>query len=379
MNRTLKLLSVLIVAALCISHAVYAGGRRDASLTRVNIGVHANGGGSSAVAIAIERGYFREFGIDPIVTVVESGPVQMAAMRADSPTLDIGYIGAGVAWNAIDSTGNCISFVFLDGLSNSERVVARTGFFVPNAAGRIDYASLYNGFRGRTVHLEKGTTSGVWFKHILELINANFPPADRLWIQSDNAAFLADYTPANNNPANRVTVINFLNSNIPAGMATAGADAIDIAVAFAPVPTILASIPGVEEVADASSLPGTRVLPTTWVARTNWLQSNPELARNFIFALYRAVLFRAANLDESMRAAERLTGRPTGTFDHGGWFFPAAANYREWFADNDSVGFGFLRTLYDVSVPNIPAGATPKPFEQAFDLENMLLAIREFQ
>jgi len=46
-------------------------------------------------------------------------------MRADRRTLDIGYIGAGVAWNPIDGAGNQVSFVFLDCLSNSEMLLQK--------------------------------------------------------------------------------------------------------------------------------------------------------------------------------------------------------------------------------------------------------------
>jgi hypothetical protein len=41
------------------------------------------------------------------------------------------------------------------------------------------------------------------------------------------------------------------------------------------------------------------------------------------------------------------------------------------------VGYGYLRSLYNERLPNIPQGTTAKPFEQAFDLEYMLQAIKE--
>ena len=378
MKKTYMVLMFLFVTAVG-SQLIWAGGQRDSGMTRVNIGVHANGGGSSAVAIAIERGYFAAVGIDPRVTVVESGPVQVTAMRTDNPTLDVGYIGSGVAWNAIDTTGNSLSFIFLDNLSNSERLLARRGIFQDrNGNGRFDHFDIHAGLRGRTVFMELGTSSGIWFKNLLDAINENFAPQDQLWIHSEDAAFLAGYTPPNTRPENRVNVVNFLNANIPAGMATAGAQAVDIAVAFAPVPsTVLRGIVDVEEVADRSFLPSDRVVPTTFVANTRWLEANPELARNFIFALYRAAIWRAENIEESLRKAERLAARPVGTFEYGTHFFPGADDFREWFVSSDAAGFGFLRALYNISVPRIPAGTTPKTFEQAFNLANMLQAIQE--
>jgi len=380
MKKMYMLLTFLFIATVG-SQMLWAAGQRAApeGLTRVNVGVHANGGGASAVAVAIERGYFTQHGIDPRVTVVESGPIQMAAMRADTPTLDIGYIGPGVAWNPIDSTGNSLSFVFFDNLGNSERMLARRGIFADsNNNGTFDLSELRTGLRGRTVFMEVGTTSGIWFKNLLDAINQNYAPQDQLWIHSEDAAFLAGYTAPNTNPENRVLVVNFLNANIPAGMATTGANAIDIAVAFEPVPsTVLRNVRDIEQVADINSLPSDRVFPATFVANTRWLESNPELARNFIFAIYRAALWRAENTEEAMRMSERLCARPVGTFAADAHFFPGLAEFREWFASPDAAGFGFLRSLYDSAVPRIPAGTTPKPFEQAFDLAHMLQAIRE--
>ena len=380
MKKTGMLLLFLLILTVG-SQVLWAGGQRANQLTRVNVGIHGNAGGATLVAVAMERGYFAQYGIDPRVTVVESGPVQMAAMRADSPTLDIGYIGPGVAWNPIDSTGNSLSFVFFDNIGNSERLLAREGIFVDsNNNGRFDHAELHAGLRGRTVFMELGTTSGVWFMSLIEAINEGFAPQDQLWVHSEDAAFLAGYTAPNDRPENRVTAVNFLNSNIPAGMATTGSSAVDIAVAFEPVPsTVLRNVMDVEEVADISSLPEDMVFPATFVAVTRWLETNPELARNFIFALYRAALWRAENQEESLRMGERLSARPEGTFIAGTHFFPGKVEFQEWFANPNARGYDYLRSLYNARLPNVPAGSTPKPFDQAFDLTHMLRAIAEIQ
>ena len=385
MKKTGKLLLAFVIAAVLGSFPVWARGQRDDTaakpLVRVNVAVHGNGGGASAVAVAVEKGFFTEYGIDPKVTVVESGPVEMAAMRADTPTLDIGYIGPGVAWNPIDSSGNSLSFVFFDNLGNSERLIARKGIFRDaNNNGKYDNAELYTGLRGKTVYIEVGTTPGGWFKNLLSVINEGYAAADQLWIHCEDAAYLAGYNAPNAKPENRVLVVNYANSNIPAGMATAGSNAVEIAAAYEPVPsTILKNINTVEQVADINSLPKDKVFPATFVANTNWLKNNPGVAKNFIYAIYKAALYRAANPDEAMRFSEKLCARPDGTFDPNAYFFPASAEYREWFANANAAGYGYLRSLYNDRIPNIPQGVTPKSFEQAFDLAYMLQAIQELR
>ncbi|MDR1636590.1 MAG: hypothetical protein LBR93_04560 [Treponema sp.] len=383
-NTFRTLIPVLLILA--VLGTAWAGGRKDGGteeeakpMAKVNVAVHGNGGGASAIAVAVEKGYFAEYGIDAQVTIVESGPVEMAAMRADTPTLDFGYIGPGVAWNPIDSSGNSLSFIFFDNLGNSERMLAKKGFFKDtNTNGRYDYSELYAGLKGKTVYIEVGTTPGGWFKNLLEAINEGYTATDKLWIHCEDAAYLSGYTAPNSKIENRVLVVNYQNSNIPAGMATTAGSSVDITVAYEPAPsTILKSIASVEQVADINSLPKERVFPSTIVANTKWLQANPELAKNCVYAVYKAALYRAANPDEAMRISERLCAKPDGTFDANAYYFPGSADYKDWFAATGSAGYGYLRSLYNDRIPNIPKGTTPKTFEQAFDLEYMLQAIKE--
>ena len=345
----------------------------------VNVGVHKNGGGSSTVAVAISQGFFDKHGIKANVTVVDSGPVEMTAMRADKPTLDIGYIGPGVAWNPLDSSGNQLSFVFFDNLGNSEALIARVGQFTDtNGDKKYDNAEIYAGLKGKTVYLEIGTTPGGWFKNLLAAVNDGHPAAQQLWLASEDPSYLAGYTAPNSNPAYKVQVVNYANANIAAGMATgAGNDRIDIAVAFAPIPaTIMAANKDIEQIADISALPKDKVFPATFVANAAWLKNNPDVAKNFVMALYEAATWRAENTEAAMRAAEQLTQSPDGTFGKdGACYYPTKADYQAWFATPTSQGYNYLNSLYKSAVNNVPAGVTPKTLEQALDFTNLLDAI----
>ena len=385
MKKTGVFLLVLLIAAAMTSQAVWAGGQRAAGaapLTKVRVAMHSNAAGAGLFSVAIEKGFFAEYGIEAELTVVDSGPVEMAAMRADNPTLDFGYIGAGVAWNPIDTTGNSLSFIFFDILSNAERLLARKGIFSDsNGNGVFDYPEIYAGLRGKMVYFEIGTTAANWFKDLVEAVNENYPPANQLWLHCEDAAFLAGYTAPNNNPENRIFAVNYANSNIPAGMATAASnESVDVAVAYEPVPsTILRTVRDIELIADITALPKDKVFPSTVVANTKWMTSNPELAKNCVYALYKAALWRVNNPAESMRFAERLSAKPEGTFEESTFYSLTAQDYNTWFANPDSLGYVYMRALYNERLPNIPQGTTPKPFEQAVDFTYMLQAIKELK
>jgi NitT/TauT family transport system substrate-binding protein len=369
-----KLLAVLILVS-CTAF-VFAGGAQDTVLTEVRVGIHANEGGVPLAAVAMEQGYFKKYGIDPKFTIVESGPVEMTAMRADNRTLDIGYIGAGVAWNPIDGAGNQLSFLYLDGLSNSEMLLAKKGIFADsNADKKFDNNEIYAGLRGKTVYIEVGTTPGGWFKSLLELVNAGKADADKLWISCETASYLAGYTAPNSNPANKVVVVNTLNSNLAAGMAAGGG--MEVVAGFSPVTsTILKTNPAAETIATTvGNFPAEKSFPSTWVASDKWIAENPQLVQNFINALYEATAWRAQNMDAAMRAGETLAQKPANSFDPTNLVAPTRAEYQAWFANKDALGYKYMRALYAARVPNVPKGNPVKTFEQSFNDTFLLNAI----
>jgi NitT/TauT family transport system substrate-binding protein len=373
-----SLLVVLLIVAVTASLFAAASAETPArKLTNVRIGIHANEGGAPLAAVAKEQGFFEKYGINPVFTIVESGPAEMTAMRADNRTLDIGYIGAGVAWNPIDGNGNGLSFVFLDCLSNAEMFLARKGIFNDaNNDGFFDFDEIYAGLKGKKVYIEVGTTPGGWFKALLDLINEGRPASQQLWLHSETSSYMAGYTAPNRNMANRVEVINTLNSNLPAGMAANGG--MDLVVGFSPATsTIVRTNPNVDVIATTvGHFPPERSFPSTWVASNAWMKENPELVQNFINALYEGALWRAENLDEAMRAGERLSQKPTNSFDPTNLVAPTEKMYQDWFANNDSLGYQYMRALYEVRVPNVPAGNRIKSFDEAFDDSFMLKAIK---
>lgn len=376
MKKTL--LAALMIVCMVASLGAAATPEQNAKeLTNVRVGIHANEGGAPLAAVAQEQGFFEKHGIKAIFTVVESGPAEMTAMRADNRTLDIGYIGAGVAWNPIDGNGNGLSFVFLDCLSNAEMFIAKKGVFTDaNKNGRFDFDEMYTGLKGKKVYIEVGTTPGGWFKSLLELINAGRNAADQIWIHSETSSYMAGYTAPNSNPANRVEVINTLNSNLPAGMASN--DGMDLVVGFSPATsTILKTNKNVDLIATTVGyFPPEKSFPSTWVASNAWLKESPQVAQAFINALYEAGIWRSLNIDEAMRAGERLSQKPVGSFDPTNLVAPTKKMYQDWFASKDAIGYQYMRALYKVRVANVPAGNKVKSFEESFNDTYLLNALK---
>lgn len=377
MKKTMMVVILIIATIGAISAAATA---EKPALTTVRLGIHANEGGAPLAAVAKEKGFFEKHGINPVFTIVESGPAEMTAMRADNRTLDVGYIGAGVAWNPIDGNGNGLSFVFLDCLSNAEMFLAKKGLFVDaNKNGKYDYDEIYAGLKGKKVFIEVGTTPGGWFKTLLELVNEGRPASEQLWIHSETSSYMAGYTAPNKNAAYRVEVVNTLNSNLPAGMASA-AGGMDLVVGFSPATaTVLNTNKGVELIATTvGNFPPDKSFPSTWVASNAWLAESPAIAQAFIDALYEAALWRYDNLDESMRLGEKLCQKPAGSFDPFNLVAPSKENYQKWFANKGSTGYLYMKALYDVRVPNVPAGNRIKSFDDAFNDTFLLNAIKNY-
>lgn len=353
-----------------------AATEQPAKMTTVRLAVHSNEG-SALTAIALEKGFFAENGIDVQLQVVASGPPEMAAMRADNRTLDIGYIGPGVAWNPIDPTGKQLSYVFFDFLGNSERLLARKGLFADsNNDGSFNLDEIYAGLKGQTIYMEVGTTPGVYFRSLVDTINEGKADAEKLWIQCDVEAYLKDYTAPNKDPANKVTVVNYNNSDIPAGMSTSDSSRVNLAVAFSPATTaVLTANADIIAVADHTILPPNNVSPGIWVASNDWINENPDTVQKVINALYEGAIYRTEHIDEAMRAGEKLCQKPANSFSAAIMKSISLQEYQDWFGKKDGNGWTLMNALYNNLKGKIPEGATPKSFEESSNFTFFLNAI----
>ncbi len=351
-------------------------------IKNVRIAYHPNEGGASVIATALERGFFADEGIEIELIEVESGPIEMEQMRADDREIDVGFIGAGVAWNAIDSSGNGVKIIFFDGLSDSETLIARKGQFEDaNNNGFYDYNEIYNGLKGKTVYLDKSTTPGGWLKSLLEALNEGRPEHEQLWIHSEIANYLEGYTPPNDDPENAVHCVQLSNNNIEDEMNMSEDHMmVDIAVAFAPVPmSIISANDDVELIAVTSSHLPNVAQPSTWVASEAWIDEDPDAVQRVVNALQNAAAIRGEDPDTACRLAETLCGAEVFSFDPSVALWPTETDLKDWFKAKTSNGYEYMQALYDSKIENVPQGVTPREFEDCFDFTYMNVALNQHE
>ncbi len=371
---------MLFVMVLAIALTLVGCSKTESELAKVRLAIHRNAGGANLLGVAIKEGYFEEEGIDIDYIIVENGVAEMASMRQSERTLDIGYIGAGVSWNAMDPQGNGLHFVFFDFLGAAENLVSRTGKFEDtNGNGSYDYAEIYEGLKGEQVYMQTSTTPGIWFKNLLLKLNEGKPADEQLWIHSETANYLTSYTAPNNDPALRIEVIDIENDKIPAAMSTVSDSRIDISVNYEPISsTILASLDDVEKIAStATHLPDSLAVGS-WVASDKWLEEEPETVQKVVNALYKGALKRAEDPVEACRQGEIICQVPEGTFNPNVAIWPDAEMYQEWFENTTSRGYNDFRRLYDDNKGNVPSG-NPKSFEDTLEMSFMLEAIKNIK
>lgn len=369
-------MKVLLLVMMFCSGLGFASGIQDSGQRiPVRVGIHNNGGGSSLAAVALECGFFAKYGIDPIFTIVESGKTEMVAMRANRRSLDIGYIGTGAIWNALDASGNSVSLVFFDNFSNSENLLARKGLFSDiSGNGLRDKETLFNGLKGKIVYMEYNTSSEVWFRQLIDILNDGHPVSQKIWIDFDGKNKFPAYHPPNTNVKNKVSVVQMQNSRLPEALATGK---IDIAVCYAPMAQEYYAVAADITESIASSVTeiflSEQKFLSAWIASDAWLESNRRLAQNFINALYEAALWRAVHPSEAMRAAERLCGKQTGTFDVTDLEMFTQSEYEWYFAESE--GCEYIRSLYANARKLLPEAVPVKPFDKVCDKTLMINAI----
>ena len=80
-----------------------------------------------------------------------------------------------------------------------------------------------------------------------------------------------------------------------------------------------------------------------------------------------------------MRAGERLSQKPDGTFDPTNLVAPSKAECQEWFGNTNGHGYLYMEALYNSNTGNVPEGNPVKPFDVAFNDDLLLNAIKTVQ
>lgn len=222
--------------------------------------------GGGIVAVANDKGYWKQAGIAPSLKSFSNGPLQVTAMAAGD--LDFAYIGPGAAWLA--AQGQAV-VVTVDSLNTGDYLITRNGTGVNSI----------NDLKGKKIGVPLGTSGEMILQ--LSLQKANISPKDVQLINLD-----------------------------PAGVVTAFIGGqIDVAAIWSPLSSqIQQRIPDAKILIDNTAFFPTYSFPQMWVASPKIVKENPEAVKRFLKAFVLANDYRAANIEEMVTLTAKLTGAP---------------------------------------------------------------------
>lgn len=236
--------------------------------TRVNVIYHPTIGGSTAIATAINEGFFEEENLDVRLQMYTSGPPEIAAMVAGQA--DIGFIGSGAAWLAFSGQVNIIA---LDNIALTEEILTRAD------SGIASIADL----KGKTVAVQEGAAGYTLL--LVALADAGIDVKD-------------------------LKILNIANDNLAS---TFGDATIDAWAGWKPATTSLKSALGEGAytlLADNTNYPDF-AFPSTWVANKDYVKNNPEVVQRFVNALTKAQVYRAENANQACAYASTYAQQAT--------------------------------------------------------------------
>lgn len=266
----IALISFLIFFG-CIFNG-YANGQKDSAsvegvkeLEKITVAYHPHIVGAGAMLNAIEKGYFKEAGLEVDLVEFTSGAVELQAMA--SGDIDIGYLGVGA--HVFAPKGQAI-IIALDSTDVSGEIMVRKDSGIRNMTD----------LKGKQVAISAGTTSEMILALALGKYGMN--PDDIEAVNMDTTA--------------KVTA-----------MMTGRIDAISIE---APHTDRIREKLGPENVITVSGsadfLPES-VFTNSWVVTPKYMESNRDTVVKFMKAWVQGTQYRNDNMDEScQRVADFL-------------------------------------------------------------------------
>lgn len=246
-----KIIVMLLIIAV-VSVSIFAEGQSEVTqLDRINVVYHPTIGGSTAIAVAEELGYFAEEGLDVHLQMYTSGPPEIAAMVAGQ--VDVGFIGSGAAWLAFSGD---VDIVSLDNIALTEEIVTRKN------SGITSISDL----KGKTIAVQEGAAGFTLLLVALEEAGLS---------------------------VNDVKVLNIANDNIPS---TFNEKSIDAWAGWKPAMTSLSTALGENSLllANNATYPE-KAFPSTWVANKDFVKNKGDVLLRFLRALDKAQIYRAEN------------------------------------------------------------------------------------
>lgn len=271
----------------------------------VRMGFHDNFGPSAAMT-AVAEGYFKEQGINPKVSFA-TGPNCASALISGS--LDVSFMGNGVAWNYFSETSK-IKLVALDNLTDDDRLIATKTGRGKNLTISSTANDLIAALKGSKVALDMNATPKSFFNQLINSLNKEVENNTKIWYQdTEGKKFPEGLADAEYVNTNKLTIVNVLNANLTSSMT--GNDAPDFCVAFAPIATTLEKDSAkYTVVAKTSTHLSESYTPSTWAVNIDFLNKHEDTFKKFMTALVKGMNKRAESPETAAKALETVSAKP---------------------------------------------------------------------
>lgn len=261
-NRRTFGIAAVATLALALTTTACSSDADDPSLAQVKFGYIGDFNGASLLAIANEKGLWKEHGIAVKTPVFTNGPLQIQALGTGD--LDFGYIGPGAMW--LPASGKA-KIVAVNTLGNADRVIAQAGI------------TSLEGLRGKTIGVPEGTSGDMILT--LALKKAGLTKAD-------------------------VKVVAMDASTIVSAFASKQIDAAGFW--YPAIATIKKQVPDLVELAKNGDFADTVSFPTAFVAGPDYVAKNKDTVVKVLAVLRAAMQFRAEHPDEAVAYTAKMLG-----------------------------------------------------------------------
>jgi NitT/TauT family transport system substrate-binding protein len=243
--------------------------RAQAKALPARIGYIGDYNGTSMVAIANKLNLWAKHGIAPELKIFTNGPLQVQALGAKD--LDFGYIGPGALWLPISGRAKIIA---IGNIGFADRVIGQPGI-----------KSLAD-LKGKTVAVPEGTSGDMLLR--LALQKAKMQASDIKRLTMDPS-----------------TIVTAFSSK-----------QVDAASLWYPlVGTIKKRVPDLNELFSSKELYPAYTFPTSYIARSDIVDSDPKLVDAMIRVIREALDWRAANLKESVALTAAMLKAPPAVLE----------------------------------------------------------------
>ncbi|WP_293859283.1 aliphatic sulfonate ABC transporter substrate-binding protein [uncultured Alsobacter sp.] len=241
-----------------------AAGPAFAQQKPIRVGYIADFFGASLTAIANDQGLWAKHGLTPDIKVFTNGPIQIQALGAGS--LDVGYIGPGALW--LPASGKA-KILAINAIGFSDRVIAQ--------AGLTSMAAL----KGKKVAVPEGTSGDMILR--LALAKAGMTLADLQIIKMDPSTLVSAFA----------------------------SKQVDAAGIWYPlVGVIKKTVPDLNELAKNADFYPQHSFPSSFVARNEVIDQDPDLVKRFIAVLKDANDYRAADFKRAVGITSKFINIP---------------------------------------------------------------------